>query len=165
MAGRLPQNRPKSSQEHKGRCVTHLSAPSREARIPRFFRVFCSVRPRRGRTQTDYFPGPQGRGRLEDYSLSWPGGPGRRKTICGYVPFLAQHWAYGSIPGFMAPFWPPSGLWFRFGSILALWFRFGLLDKSCAKQRRPRPEQSRGRRLLRKSYIKGACHFKIKSVK
>ena len=66
------------------------------------------------------FPhGPKGRGRLEDYSLSWPGGPGRRKTIWGYVPFLAQHWAYGFIPGFMAPFWPPSGLWFRSGSILA----------------------------------------------
>ena len=91
------------------------------------------------------FPhGPKGRGRLEDYSLSWPGGPGRRKTICGYVPFLAQHWAYGSIPGFMAPFWPPSGLWFRSGSILALWFRFGLLVKSCAKQRRPRPEHTGG---------------------
>lgn len=121
MAGRLPPKPAKNGEEHKGRCVTFCAAlsggPRHQGPPPG---VFYFVRPRRGRTRTDYFPRPKGPGgRLEDYSLSWPGGPGRRKTIWGYVPFLAQHWAYGSIPGFMAPFWPPSGLWFRSGSILA----------------------------------------------
>lgn len=123
-----------------------LSAgPSAEVPDTKAHPLVYSIPPVRRTGGVRLFPhGPQGRGRLEDYSLSWPGGPGRRKTIWGYVPFLAQHWAYGSIPGFMAPFWPPSGLWFRSGSILALWFRFGLLDKSCAKQRRPRPEHTGG---------------------
>lgn len=55
---------------------------------------------------------------------------------------------------------PALGLWFHsglYGSILAsvwpmvpfrlhsgLWFRFGLLDKSCAKIERPRPEHTGG---------------------
>ena len=88
--------------------------------------------------------GPKGRGRLEDYFPSGPGGPGRRKTIFRYVPL----------------FGPALGLWFHsglYGSILASvwpmvpfrlhsgpWFRFGLLVKSCAKQRRPRPEHTGG---------------------
>ena len=135
-AGRLPPKPAKNGEEHKGRCVTFCAAlsggPRHQGPPPG---VFYFVRPRRGRTRTDYFPRPKGPGgRLEDYSLSWPGGPGRRKTIWGYVPFLAQHWAYGFIPGFMAPFWPPSGPWFH----------FGLLDKSCAKIERPRPEHTGG---------------------
>ena len=125
-----PPNHPKSGEEHKGRCVTHLSAPSREARVPRFFRVFYSVRPRRGRTRTDYSPtarragggwktipcpGPEGQdgGRLfVDTSPSWP-------SIGPMVPFRAL-WlhsglrlAYGSVP---APFWP-------YGSVLGFWLR------------------------------------------
>ena len=131
-AGRLPPKPAKNGEEHKGRCVTFCAAlsggPRHQGPPPG---VFYFVRPRRGRTRTDYFPRPKGPGgRLEDYL-------GIRPLLGPALGLWFHSGLYGSI---LASVWPMVPFRLHSGP----WFRFGLLVKSCAKQRRPRPEHTGG---------------------
>lgn len=146
-----PPNRPKSGEEHKGRCVTFCGAPAEapgaKAHPPG---VFYSPVRRTGGVRLSPPTARRAGGGWKTISRPGPEGQDGGRLFLDTFPSLAQHWAYGFIPGFMVPFWLPSGLWFRSGSIPAygfilapFWpygFILGFKIKNCARQRRLHPE-------------------------